>query len=111
MLDRCFRGAYCLHYQIALIVEAVFTSEMLVYCSNTTRCYVADGCHLHSYRRENVKSHIKILFCNIVTDQLNLILSSLITLMLVVLMPHCFSGPSVTSDITHLFQYYFTKRL
>jgi hypothetical protein len=38
------------------IMEAVRTSETLVY-SETTRCYIPERSHLHTRRRENLKSH------------------------------------------------------
>jgi hypothetical protein len=41
---------------IALKMEAVNTSDKMVYLSDTTRCNVPEGCHLHSRRRENFKS-------------------------------------------------------
>jgi hypothetical protein len=49
-VDRCFRG-------ITLVMEAVWTSEMLVYSSETTRRYIPEGSHLYSHRCENLKSH------------------------------------------------------
>jgi hypothetical protein len=50
-VEQCFRGVYCLYHQgdeslIALMMEAVCTSEMLLY-SDTTQCYVPESCHLH----------------------------------------------------------------
>jgi hypothetical protein len=42
---------------IALMMEAVQTSETLVYFE-TTRCYVPEGCHLHTHCHENLKSHV-----------------------------------------------------
>jgi hypothetical protein len=61
-VDRCFRGAYCLHHwekwiSNTLMIEAVLTSETLVY-PETTRCNIPKGFHLHTRRRENLKSHI-----------------------------------------------------
>jgi hypothetical protein len=41
-VDRRFRGAYCLHHQIALLMEAVCTSEMLVFFKEAT-----EGYHIH----------------------------------------------------------------
>jgi hypothetical protein len=38
-------------------MEAVSTSETSVY-SKTTRSYIPGGTHLHTRRRENLKSHI-----------------------------------------------------
>jgi hypothetical protein len=41
---------------VTLIMEAVRTSETSVY-SETTRCYIPERSHLHTRRRENLKSH------------------------------------------------------
>jgi hypothetical protein len=50
-VDRRFRGAYCLHYQggtaIALIMEAVPTSETSVNFNVTTRRYIPENFKLH----------------------------------------------------------------
>jgi len=43
---------------IALIMEAIRTSETSVYSNETTRRYIPDGCNLRSRRREDLKSHI-----------------------------------------------------
>jgi hypothetical protein len=43
--------------KIALMLEAVRTSEMSVYFNKTTRRYIPDGCYLHTRRRENMNSH------------------------------------------------------
>jgi hypothetical protein len=50
---------------IALMMEAVRTSETSVY-SETTRRYIPEGSNLHTRRRENLKSRmIKInLYCS-----------------------------------------------
>jgi hypothetical protein len=58
-------GTYCLHYQgdellIALMMEAVRTSETSVYYSEITRRNIPEGSNLHIRLRENLKSH-KIL--------------------------------------------------
>jgi hypothetical protein len=47
-VDRRFIGAYCLHHQdIALMLEAVCTSETSVYFSEThTALYILEGYHL-----------------------------------------------------------------
>jgi len=42
-----------------LMMEAVRTSETSVYFHETTRRYVPESCHLHTRRRENLKSHTK----------------------------------------------------
>jgi hypothetical protein len=63
-VDRRFRGAYRLHHQgitIALMVEAVHTSETSV-DFNDTRRYIAEGCHFHTRRRKNLKSHKMYIF-------------------------------------------------
>jgi hypothetical protein len=51
VVDRCFRGSYCLHHQghellIATIMEAVHISEMLVCFYESPRCHIPVGCHL-----------------------------------------------------------------
>jgi hypothetical protein len=43
---------------IALIIEAVHTSETSVYFNETTWRYVPEGCLLHTDRRENLKPHV-----------------------------------------------------
>jgi hypothetical protein len=50
-VDRRFRGVYCL---IALMMEAVNTSETSVYSNDTTRRYIPEGSDLNSreYRVE-----------------------------------------------------------
>jgi hypothetical protein len=37
------------------MIEAVCTSKTSVYFNETTRCYIQEGCHLHSRRPENLK--------------------------------------------------------
>jgi hypothetical protein len=44
--------------QGALMMEAGRTSNTPVYFNETTRPCIADGCHLHNHRCENLKSHI-----------------------------------------------------
>jgi hypothetical protein len=46
-----------LKYTEALMMEAVRTSETSVYFNDITRRYVAESCHLHTRRRENMKFH------------------------------------------------------
>jgi hypothetical protein len=41
---------------IALMMEAVRTSETSVY-NETTRRYIPESCHLHTRHGENLKSH------------------------------------------------------
>jgi hypothetical protein len=45
----------CLHHQV--MTEAVHTSEMLAHFYKTIRCYIPEGCDLHTCRHENLKSH------------------------------------------------------
>jgi hypothetical protein len=40
---------------ITLMIEVVRTSETPVYLNGTTWPYILEGCHLHAYRRENLK--------------------------------------------------------
>jgi hypothetical protein len=42
---------------IALMMEAIRTSEMLVHSNETTRRYIPEDSKLHTRRRENLKSH------------------------------------------------------
>jgi cell division protein FtsL len=42
---------------IALMMEAVRTSETSVYFKHTTRRYISEGYHLHTSHRDNLKSH------------------------------------------------------
>jgi hypothetical protein len=42
---------------IALVMEAARTSETLVNVYQTTRRYNPDDSHLHTHRRENLKSY------------------------------------------------------
>jgi hypothetical protein len=44
-------------WDIALMMEAVSTSETSVNFYETTRRNIPEGCHLHTRRRENLKSH------------------------------------------------------
>jgi hypothetical protein len=43
---------------IALMMEAVYTSETSVYFKKTTQHYIPEGCGLHTYCCENLKYHI-----------------------------------------------------
>jgi hypothetical protein len=76
---RCYRCAYCLYHQgyesiwsvcrlqlywlhyhgdgFIALMEAVHISETSVYFE-TTRRYFSERCHLHTHRRDNLKSHI-----------------------------------------------------
>jgi hypothetical protein len=42
----------------ALIMKAVHVSETPIYFNETTRCYISEGCHLHTLHRENLKSQV-----------------------------------------------------
>jgi hypothetical protein len=42
---------------ITLMMEAARTSETLLNFYQTTRCYNPEDSHLHTYRRENLKSY------------------------------------------------------
>jgi hypothetical protein len=58
-VDRRFIGEYCFNHQvlfIALMMEAVGTSETFVYFE-TTRRYIPEGYHLRTHRRDNLKSY------------------------------------------------------
>jgi hypothetical protein len=50
-----------MNYFIALMMEAVRTSETLVYSNETTWRYIPEGSNLHSRRRENLKSRISFM--------------------------------------------------
>jgi hypothetical protein len=55
---RRFRGVYCIiSAMIALMMEIVLTSETSLYYNDTTRRNISEGFHLHTRRRENLKSH------------------------------------------------------
>jgi hypothetical protein len=63
-VQRRFKGAYCLHHQgdsfFVLMMEAVRTSETSFNFNVTTRRYIPEKSKLHTYRHENLKSHIII---------------------------------------------------
>jgi hypothetical protein len=46
---------------ITLVMEAVRTSEAPIYFNETTWRYIPEGCHLHTRRRENLKSHYQYI--------------------------------------------------
>jgi hypothetical protein len=54
MLLQAMRGMRTI---IALMMEAVSTSETTVNFYQTTRCNIPEDSHLHTRRRENLKSH------------------------------------------------------
>jgi hypothetical protein len=59
-VDRRFRGSYC-HQEnvfIALMMEAVRTSETSVNFNVTTRRNIPEESKRHARRRENLKSHL-----------------------------------------------------
>jgi hypothetical protein len=56
-----FRRLYCLHHQGDLMMEAVQTSETLVYLYQCTRCHNPEDSHLRTHGRENLKLY-SILF-------------------------------------------------
>jgi hypothetical protein len=51
-------NAYIIRAMNAMTMEAVRTSETSVYFSEIIRRYIPESCHLHTRRRENLKSHI-----------------------------------------------------
>jgi hypothetical protein len=55
--DRCVLGCYAL--AIALMMEAVSTFETSVNFYQTTQRNNLEESHLHTHRRENLKSHVK----------------------------------------------------
>jgi hypothetical protein len=48
---------------IALLMEALRTSERSVYSNDSTRRYIPEGFNLHTRRRENLKSLKPNLTC------------------------------------------------
>jgi hypothetical protein len=66
---RRFRGACCLHYQgdeealIALMMEAASTCETTINFHQTAWRSNPEDSHVHTRRRENLKSHQEIPFC------------------------------------------------
>jgi hypothetical protein len=53
--------APCSDSLIALMMEAARTSETLVKLYQTTRRYNPEDSHLHTHRRENLKSYLIML--------------------------------------------------
>jgi hypothetical protein len=53
---------YHINMIIALMMEVVSTSERSVNMYQTTRRNIPEGSHLHTRRRESLKSHITHLF-------------------------------------------------
>jgi hypothetical protein len=62
-IGRSFRSAYCLDHQgptvsiIALMMEAASTSETSINFYQTTWRNISEDSHLHTRRRENLKSY------------------------------------------------------
>jgi len=54
-VGRRYRRVYCFHHQGD---QAVHASEKSVYFYVTAQCLNLEGCHLHTCRHENLKSHI-----------------------------------------------------
>jgi hypothetical protein len=50
--------APCILVDIALMMEAARTSETLVKLYQNTRCYNPEDIHIHTHRRENLKSYV-----------------------------------------------------
>jgi hypothetical protein len=57
LVEGRFRSAYCLHHQ-ALVMEAISTIETAVNFYQDTRHSIPEDRHLHTRRRENLKSHL-----------------------------------------------------
>jgi hypothetical protein len=63
-VERYFRNTYCLHREgdnstlIALMMDAVSTTETLLNFPETTGYNIPEECHLHTRRRENMKSQL-----------------------------------------------------
>jgi hypothetical protein len=55
---RRFRGTYCLHHQVEVMMEAVSTSETSVNFNETTLRNIPKDSDLHIRRRENLKSQV-----------------------------------------------------
>jgi hypothetical protein len=63
------------------MMEAVRTSKTLVYLDETTRRYISEGCHLHTRRRENLKSHPPaMLICKLLGTKITAIIRNFMTL-------------------------------
>jgi hypothetical protein len=45
-VDRHFRGAYCLHHVVSLMMETIRTCETSVYSNETTRRYIPESCYV-----------------------------------------------------------------
>jgi hypothetical protein len=59
-VDKHFRGVYCLYHQddfMALMMEAVCTSQMMVNFDETSQHYIPERCHLHTCYCKKLKSH------------------------------------------------------
>jgi hypothetical protein len=51
-IDQGFRGPYCLHHQITLMLEAVSSSETSVNFYKTTRRNILEYSHIHTRLRK-----------------------------------------------------------
>jgi hypothetical protein len=48
-------------WDVALMMEAVHTSETSINLNVTTRCNIPEDSKLHTRRRENLKSHMHLI--------------------------------------------------
>jgi hypothetical protein len=55
-VDQWFKGVCHLKHGITHMMEAVWTSETLVYFK-TKWCYILQTCHVHTHCCENLVSH------------------------------------------------------
>jgi len=53
---------------IALMMEALRTSETSVHFNVSTRRYTPEDTKLHTRSRENLKSHICLFICSLLND-------------------------------------------
>jgi hypothetical protein len=56
-LHQCMYQDESLLWYSTLMMEAVCTSETLVYSSETKQCYITEGSHYHTRCHENLKCH------------------------------------------------------
>jgi hypothetical protein len=55
---------------IALMMEALRTSESSFYFNETTRRHIPEGCHLHTRRCEILKSYLEDDVCDSIAEDL-----------------------------------------